>query len=190
MEGGRWSQQCDEQANNHDPPRDWTETGKCQARKGDDTCDGTEDIEPVGVKGRKSRESNGDAVSDGCHRRGGCKEDEGQHHPGRQPVLLDTEVHQLAPGPIDRYREGHDKSSERSQEDGSPSEEIRRLLGAKESDPDAQEAAEKDEIGEVRKVDDVRARPTDQNEFREKHQEAREEQLYPGPSHNRDRLRP
>ena len=76
----------------------------------------------------------------------------------------------VAGNPITRPRK-------RARTTGAITEQIWLLVGAEESDPDAEEAAQQDEVGEVREVHDVRAGPADQDQLDEQHQERRQEEL-------------
>ena len=61
-------------------------------------------------------------------------------------------------------------------------------MGAEEPDPDPEEAAEQDEVGEVREIDDVRAGPADQNQLHEQHEERRKEEFEAGTRHGQQTL--
>jgi len=125
------------------------------------------------MSSREPSESGSDPVGDGGHGERGRDEDEGQHQPDRQPARLDTEVHQVTARAVDRRWESDHQAQEESQNDRGETEQIRLLVGAEEPDPDAEEAAQQDEVGEVGEVHDVRARPADQDQLDEEHEERR-----------------
>ena len=92
-------------------------------------------------------------------------------------MRLDAEVHQVAARSVDRRRESDHQSEEQGEHDGGETEQIRPLASAEEPDPDAEEAAEEDEVGEVGEIHDVCAGPTDQNQLDEEHEERRQEKF-------------
>jgi hypothetical protein len=73
------------------------------------------------------------------------------------------------PGPDDLNREHPDVEDQQGQRHRGPGEQVHPGAGPQEPDADAEEAAEQDEVGEVRQVDDQRAGPADERELDEQH---------------------
>ena len=81
------------------------------------------------------------------------------------------------PGTDDLDRKRPDEKDQQGQRHRGPGEEVHPGPCPQEPDADAEEAAEQDEVGEVRQVDDQRPGPPDQGQLDEQHQEAQHEEL-------------
>ena len=95
----------------------------------------------------------------------------------KRPV---AEEQELLSGPDDLDRERPDEEDQQGQRHRGPGEEVHPGPGPQEPDADAEEAAQQDEVGEVRQVDDQRAGPADQGQLDKEHQEAQHEELERG----------
>ena len=84
------------------------------------------------------------------------------------------------PGPDDLDGEHPDEQDQQGQGHRGIREQVDPGPGAQEADADTEEAAEQDEVGEVRQVDDQRPGPPDQGELDEEHEEAEHEELERG----------
>ena len=87
-----------------------------------------------------------------------------------------AEEDEFRAGAIDFDREEPNKSDERGQRDRGEAKEIATGVGPQESEPDAQEAGQQDEVGEIREVEDIRADPSDESQLEKEHQEAERNQ--------------
>ena len=188
----RASVERNEERGDHETPRDRAQAGEPDGREDHDPRDRTQDVKAIRIERGEPGEPHGHAVRDRRHRHSRRDEDEGEHQPDRQPVDLNAEIHQVPARAVDRCREREHQTNEQGENDRSFSEEIRLLVGPKEPDPDAEEAAQQDEVGEIRKVDDIGAGPADQSQLNEEHQEGRQEQIdtVTGHGENLDRPRP
>ena len=98
-----------------------------------------------------------------------------QRQPLRQRRPAEAADHpELAPDPSTLHREHGQEREQRRQRERREGEELSNRRRPEEPDADPQEAREQDEVREEREVDVVRARPADQPELDEQHQEAEE----------------
>ena len=164
----------------HERPDDRLRVEERQQRKGRDAGDAANDVQPVGIQRPEPDEGPGDALTDHFHDGGHGQEHDGQCDPRRGTAGVEppvAEEQELVTGSDDLDREHPDEQDQQGQRHRGKGEEVHPGPGPQEPDADAQEAAEQDEIGEVRQVDDQRAGPADQGQLDEQHQEAEHEEL-------------
>ena len=171
MEHAGGTDEDDEQTGDHETPCERTQPGEGQTRERNDSRDRSKDVEAVCLKCRELCEPDGNPVCNSSHGDRSGDEDERQHQPDWQAVRLDAEIDQVTARSVDAGREADHQTHEERQHDRCPTEQVGPSFGAKESDTDAEEAPQQDEVGEVREVHDVGACPTDQDQLDEKHQE-------------------
>jgi hypothetical protein len=87
-----------------------------------------------------------------------------------------TEEDEIGAGSIDFGREDPNKGNQRRESDRGEPKEITGTIGSEESETDAEEAGEQNEVREIGKVQDVRADPSNQGELEEEHQKAERDQ--------------
>src|SRR5439155_24803161 len=93
---------------------------------------------------------------------------------------------EVAAAAVDRDAEDHHSQEEEPQSERCPPEQVGPLVTSEEPDPDPEERPEKQEVREVREIDDVGAGPTDQDQLGHQHEEVGRDQLDPGRAHPRD----
>ncbi len=94
-------------------------------------------------------------------------------HAGRPLVASKrAEVKEVVSASLNLNREDENETNEEGECDGSPPEHVPARLRAQEAQPNAEEAAQQHEVAEVREIDEVRPRPSDQGQLHEKHERA------------------
>lgn len=142
-----------------------------QYGEGDRADDAAEQVVAVGVERGELAEEIGGDLADPGHDQCGQQEDRGQRHPlGQAGGLHGREVDDLAAALTHLHRVGADEDDEKREGDRCPAFEPLAASGRdQESDTDAEERPQQDEVGEVAEVDDVGARPSDQRQLHEEH---------------------
>ena len=157
------------------PPRDRRRFEERERREHDDPRNRSENVQAVRIERAEANEDPSDAVTDRSHHGDGQDEDRCELHPARECRPAECAVRRSVLEP-DRNREEQDEADEYGESDGRPREEVRLARGAEESDADAEEACEQDEVRQVREVDVVGGRPADERQLDEEHEKAEREE--------------
>ena len=159
-------------------PDDRWDLEESEQREGHDAGQAAEDVEPVRLQGRELSEGARHALTHQRHHTGHAEEQErkGDERGQSAARTQGAEEDEFRAGAIDFDREEPNKSDERGQRDRGEAKEIATGVGPQESEPDAQEAGQQDEVGEIREVEDIRADPSDESQLEKEHQEAERHQ--------------
>ena len=160
-----------------DAPHDRRRPQEGDDREADDPEDAPGDVEPVRLERLELHELAPDTLGDHGHQPGDGKEDDREHQPRRQSgCLRRAEIDEVLAAAVDLHREEQDEGGEERQRHWRVREEVDSRVRAQEADADAEEAPEKNEVAEVRQVDDIRAGPANECQLHEEHQEAEQDQ--------------
>ena len=170
-------QQDEKERSGHEAPDDRRRPQEGDDREADDPEDAPGDVEPVRLERLELHELAPDTLGDHRHQPGDGNEDDREHQPRRQSgCLRRAEVDEVLAAAVDLHREEQDEGGEERERDGRVREEVDPRVRAQEADADAEEAPEKNEVAEVRQVDDVRAGPANERQLHEEHQEAEQDE--------------
>jgi hypothetical protein len=168
----------DEHRAGHDPPHDGRHPQERQDREPDDAGDAAHQVELVRLQRLELLERPGHAVGDEGEDRGRDHEDHRQDDLAgrpRGPEVVEEE--ELAARHRDVDGEQPDERHQQRQHDRRPREQRPPAPpGPDEPEADAEEAPEQHQVGEVGEEDDVRARPPDDRQLDEQHEEAEQDQ--------------